>query len=371
MKKSILCLLLVAVMMLGLAACSSGGGSATAAPSADGSAVPSGNAEKTYTIQLAGSVTEDHPITQSLHKFADLCNEYSDGKITVEVYPNCQLGSNREFYEQCQSGNIQMAEAGAVILANFTSKFKFMQLPYIFNSREAVQNFLGSDVGQQMNLDIAEETGIYPLVYFENGWQALTNSKKEIHTPGDLKGLKGRTQENDILLQIYTDLGASPMPMAFTELFTAMQQKTIDGQVNPALIAQTGRYYEVQKYISDVNAVYDLDCISINYDFYKSLPEDLQKVVVKAAQDARDYDLQLSADGEISAYKFLEEQGMVVTHLSDSERQAFKDAAAPVIDWFKGQNIEPNLSKYLDKIDECNTKFTDGKLTAVTGAGLS
>lgn len=363
MKKSILCLLLVVTTMLGLTACGAGGASSTAATSE--------NTEKTYTIQLAGSVTEDHPITQSLHKFADLCNEYTDGRITVEVYPNCQLGSNREFYEQCQAGNIQMAEAGAVILANFTDKFKFMQLPYIFNSREAVQNFLGSDVGQQMNLDIAEETGIYPLVYFENGWQALTNSKKEIHTPEDLKGLKIRTQENDILLQIYTDLGASPMPMAFTELFTAMQQKTIDGQVNPALIAQTGRYYEVQKYISDVNAVYDLDCISINYDFYKSLPEDLQKAVVKAAQDARDYDLQLSADGETSAYKFLEQQGMVLTYLTDSERQEFKDAAAPVIDWFKGQNIESNLSKYLDKINECNTNYTDGKLAAVTGAELS
>jgi len=368
LKRSICLVLAISILLsLALVGCNSG----TAAPSATPAPGSAPTADTTkYVIQLAGSVTDEHPITKSLYKFKELCEDYTEGRIEVQVYPNCQLGSNREFYEQCQAGNIQMAEAGAVILANFTNKFKFMQLPYIFNSREAVQNFLASDVGQQMNLDIAEETGILPLVYFENGWQAVTNSKMEIHAPSDMSGLKVRTQENDILLQIYSNLGANPMPMAFTELFTAMQQKTVDGQVNPALIAQTGRYYEVQKYISDVNAVYDLDCISINYEYYKSLPEDLQKLLVKAANDARDFDLQLSANGETSAYKFLEEQGMTLTYLTDTERAAFISAAAPVIDWFRGQSIEPKLDTYLDKIEECNTKFSDGKLTAVTGLDL-
>lgn len=139
----------------------------------------------------------------------------------MDVYPNGQLGSNREYYEQCQQGNIQMAEGGAVVLANFTDKFKFMQLPYLFNSRESVQNFLNSETGKALSLEIAEETGIYPLVYFENGWQAVTNSSHEIRTPEDMKGLKIRTQENDILLEIYTQMGANPIPMAFSELFTA------------------------------------------------------------------------------------------------------------------------------------------------------
>lgn len=90
-------------------------------------------------------------------------------------------------------------------------------------------------------------------MYFENGWQAVTNSSHEIRTPEDMKGLKIRTQENDILLEIYTQMGANPIPMAFSELFTACQQHTIDGQVNPALIASTGNYDEVQNYITDVN----------------------------------------------------------------------------------------------------------------------
>lgn len=323
--------------------------------------------DKTYKIQLAGSVSEDHPITQGLFKFEELLEKYSDGKIEVDVYPNGQLGSNREYYEQCQQGNIQMAEGGAVVLANFTDKFKFMQLPYLFNSREALQNFLCSDDGKALTKAIAEETGIYPLVFFENGWQALSNSVREVRTPTDLKNLKIRTQENDILLKIYTDMGANPMPMAFSELFTAMQQKTVDGQVNPSLIASTGNYDEVQKYITDINAVYDATAISINYDFYLALPADLQKAVDQAALEACQYQLQLSANGEEDAFAELETGGMTVTRLSDEERAAFKEATTGVYDWFVQQGTEPNLDSYLEKIEICNQKFVDGKLEAVTG----
>lgn len=326
---------------------------------------------ETYTIQLAGSMAEDHPITLGLYKFEELAEEYSDGRIQVDVYPNGQLGSNREYYEQCQQGNIQMAEGGAVVLANFTDKFKFMQLPYLFNSRESVQNFLNSETGKALSLEIAEETGIYPLVYFENGWQAVTNSSHEIRTPEDMKGLKIRTQENDILLEIYTQMGANPIPMAFSELFTAMQQHTIDGQVNPALIASTGNYDEVQNYITDVNAVYDATAISINYDFYKSLPEDLQAVVDQAAQEACAYQLQLSADEEESAFQALADGGMTVTYLTDEERAAFQEATAGIADWFAAQGVEPNLDAYLEEIQACNDKFTNGQLEAVTGADLS
>lgn len=362
MKKRALALVMACVMSLSLLVGCGGAnnGSSDGQNTAD-------DGQTTYTIQLAGSVTEDHPITQGLYKFKELAESYSDGRITVQVFPNGQLGSNREFYEQVQSGNIQMGEAGAVILANFTDKFKFMQLPFLFNSREACQNFLKSEDGQAMNLAIAEECGLYPLVYFENGWQAVSNSKKEILTPADLKGLKIRTQENDILLEIYTEMGCNPTPMAFSELFTAMQQKTVDGQVNPALIAQTGGYYEVQKYITDVNAVYDLDCIAINYDYFKSLPQDLQDVVVKAANEARDYNLQLSANGEEDSYKQLADEGMTVTRLTAEQRAAFQDVTSGCYDWFKAKGIEPNLDNYLTAIAACNEKFTNGQLEAVTG----
>lgn len=364
-RKLIAAILTLAMTLTLLVGCGAQGNNATPTPADGGEA--GGATETTYKIQLAGSVSEDHPITMGLYKFEELLEDYSGGRIEVDVFPNGQLGSNREYYEQCQQGNIQMAEGGAVVLANFTNKFKFMQLPYLFNSRESVQNFLNSEDGKALLLEIAEETGIYPMVFFENGWQALSNSVREVRTPADTKGLKIRTQENDILLKIYTDMGGNPMPMAFSELFTAMQQKTVDGQVNPALIASTGNYDEVQKYITDVNAVYDATAISINYDFYKSLPQDLQAAVDQAALEACQYNLELSANGEEEAFDELAEGGMTVTRLTDDERAAFQTATEGVYDWFVEQGTEPKLDTYLEKIQVCNDKYTNGQLEEVTG----
>lgn len=325
--------------------------------------VPSAD-DEVITIKLAGTVSEDHPITKAEHKFAELLEEKSGGTMKVDVFPNGQMGSNREIYESMQNGSIQMAEAGAVILANFTDKFKFAQLPFLFNSPESFQAFLNGEVGQQMVADIEAETGFRILGCFENGMQALTNSKRPIKTPEDLNGLKIRTQENDILLQIYTQMGASPMPMAFTELFTGMQQGTVDGQVNPILIAYTGKYDEVQNYCTDINAVYDVASLSINSQFYNGLTDEQRGWINEAAKEAVEYNLQLSVDAAKEAAENLD---MEMTWLTDAERAAFADKAASVYEWFRTNINEPKLDEYIAAIEEINQMYTDGKLEPVTG----
>lgn len=357
-KKKFLCLFLAVMMVFALCLTGCGGnneGEDEGTDAANGDVV---------TIKFAGTVSEDHPITKGEYKFKEILEEISGGQMAVEVYPNCQLGSNRELYESMQNGTIQMAEAGAVILANFTDKFKFMQIPYLFNSAESVQCFLNGETGQQMIDDIAAETGFRILCCYENGWQAVTNSKHEIKTADDMKGLKIRTQENDILLKIYEEMGCSPMPMAFTELFTGMQQGTVDGQVNPILIAYTGKYDEVQKYCTDVNAVYDVASVSINEEFYNSLTDEQRGWVDQAIKESCEWQLQASVD----ATKEAEEQINLEIHkLTDDERQTFIDATAGVVDWFKENINEPNLDLYMEKIAEINQMYTDGKLEAVTG----
>ena len=354
--KSFVAVLLVATIALSLlAGCGNTGSSGNNASNASG---------KVITIKLAGTVSEDHPITKAEHKFAELVAEKSGGTMKVDVFPNGQMGSNREIYESMQNGSIQMAEAGAVILANFTDKFKFAQLPFLFNSPESFQAFFNGEVGQQMVADIEAETGFRILGCFENGMQALTNSKHTVKTPDDLKGLKIRTQENDILLQIYTQMGASPMPMAFTELFTGMQQKTVDGQVNPILIAYTGKYDEVQDYCTDINAVYDVASLSINSKFYDSLTDEQRGWIDAAAKEAVEYNLQLSVD---AAKEAADNLNMEMTWLTTEERAKFADAASGVYDWFRANINEPKLDKYIAAINEINQMYTDGKLEPVTG----
>lgn len=352
MKKKLLVLSLIFVMVFTFAACG------------DNSSSESGDSGEQIVIKFAGTVNDEHPITKAEYKFAEILEELSGGTMVVENYPNGQLGSNREIYESMQNGSIQMAEAGAVILANFTDKFKFMQLPYLFNSAESVQAFLNSETGQQMFEDMATETGFRVLGCYENGWQAVTNSKHEIKTVDDMKGLKIRTQENDILLEIYGELGCNPMPMAFTELFTGMQQGTVDGQVNPILIAYTGGYDEVQDYCTDVNAVYDVASVAINEEFYQGLTDEQRGWVDEAVKQSVEWQLQASLDASNEAEEKID---LEIHHLTDDERQTFIDASEGVYDWFKENVDEPNLDTYIEKISEINQMYLDGKLEAVTG----
>lgn len=339
--KKFIALLLALVMALTLVAC---GKTPAEGNNGDGAVTVE------YTIKLAGSGVDNH--ADLLNKtFKELVEERSNGRIAVDYYPAMQLGSIREYHEACQAGQIQACEGGAVIFANFTEKWNFMNLPMLFDNREAVQYFMKSDVGQKLITDIAEETNLLLLACSENGFQAITNNKHEIHTPADMKGLKIRTQESPILLNAYETLGANPNPMAYSELFTALQQGTVDGQVNPAVVSATTNIWEVQKYVTDLNLIYDVISLSINYDYFKALPEDLQEIVQTAADDALAVELEYcSAD----YLQVLEDHGMTVTRLTDEERTAFKEAVAPTIEWFKTNYDEPNLDTYLAAINEAN-----------------
>ncbi|MCI8809587.1 MAG: TRAP transporter substrate-binding protein [Oscillibacter sp.] len=360
-----LLLAVLTILSCMLTGCGGSPGQGSGSPDDDSSnADSSSTTGEVITIKLAGTVSEDHPITMAERKFAELLEEKSGGAMKVEVYPNGQLGSNREIYESMQNGSIQMAEAGAVILANFTEKFKFAQLPFLFDSPESFQAFFNGEVGQQMVADIEEETGFRILSCFENGMQALTNSKHAVKTPADLSGLKIRTQENDILLQIYSEMGAAPMPMAFTELFTGMQQGTVDGQVNPILIAYTGKYDEVQDYCTDINAVYDVAAVSVNSDFYNNLTDEQRGWLDEAVKEATEYNLQLSVDAATEAAENL---NVEMTWLTTEERAAFAEAASGVFDWFTANVNEPKLDEYIAEIDRVNQLYADGKLEPVTG----
>ncbi|MCQ5030978.1 TRAP transporter substrate-binding protein [Flavonifractor sp. DFI.6.63] len=358
--KKTLSLVLAALLITALlAACGGGtpskapsGGAAASTPPASDTSAPTtpANDETVYTMKVAGSGIDNHT-DYMLNLFEELVEKKSDGRIQVDYYPNLQLGSIREYYEACQRGQVQAAEGGSVIMSNFTSKLDFMSLPMLFDNREAVQAFMNGEVGQQLVLDIAEETNLYLLMMCENGFQALSNNKREIHSPDNMNGLKIRTQENPILLKIYETLGADPTPLAYSELFTALQQGTVDGQVNPAVVMATTNIWEVQKYVSDTNLMYDMISVAINYDFFKSLPEDLQQVVVECGREACQAELEYCSADYLGV---LEENGMTVTRLTDEERAAFKEAVQPVYDWFRSEYDEPNLDKYLEAIDAAN-----------------
>lgn len=329
------------------------GGSTGTAPS--GGAAPSGGGDEAepkkdpIVIRIGGTVNDTHPLTMAEYKFEELFEAATDGAYDVQVYTNMALGGPREMLEAVQLGNLEMADSGSMVVTPFTSKLTFMDIPYLFSSREVTEQFVKSDVANELYARMGEECNIRPVGPMDLGYMTLSNNVRAIHTPADLKGVKFRVQETDMYLKYFEALGGSPMPMSFNEVFTAAQQGTIDGTTTQNAVFYSNRYYEVIKHLSDMNPFYNVAYIYTCNDWVESLPDDIRTIFYDCWDQASEYQWQISGDlidemnGEL-------EDLVTVTHLTDEERAAFVEAAAPMLDYFKETVDEPYLDEYLAEI---------------------
>lgn len=312
---------------------------------------------QTIEIKLAGTLPQGHAITDACFKFKEEVEKLSGGKITVKVFPNLQLGGGREIIEGTQLGNIQMCESSLAPLAGFSKVFLAFNLPYIFKTREIAYEFVDGPVGQEMK-GIVEKDGILILEFWENGFRHVTNNKRVIKGPADLKGLKIRTMENPVHMEAFRQVGALPTPMAFGEVFTALQQGVIDGQENPYSNSYFMKFYEVQKYISDTGHFYDVTGFMINPTFFHKLSSELQQAIRQAAKVATQYQRQRSIEDE-GKYKKLIAEKMQFTELTPEERAKFAEAMKGTYDVFKKEIGEERLAKIvseLEKIEKSKSK---------------
>ena len=173
------------------------------------------------------------------------------------------------------------------------------------------------------------------LGYFYNDARALTNGKKAVATPEDMKGLKLRVMTSDVYIKTFESLGAAPIGMQFSELFSALQTGTVDGQDNGLILSMDSKFNEVQKYYTDLGHVQDTSVIFISEEFWKTLPEDLQKVLKQAVEEAVAKERQEYLD-KLDSYLTEMKKTMEVTILTDEQRAAFKEACQPVYDWYRG-----------------------------------
>jgi len=203
-----------------------------------------------YTIKVGTITAESHPDCILMNEvFKKYVEEQSEGRIKVELYPNAQLGGDREMAEAVQVGILQIALPVVSVTSSFEKSFNVVEMPYLFTTRESAFKALDGDLGQELDRRLLK-TGMMNLGYYENGFRHITNNKGPIHSPADLKGVKIRTMEVPPHITFFKKLGANPTPMSFGELYTALQQGTVDAQENPLAIINESRLYEVQKYIS-------------------------------------------------------------------------------------------------------------------------
>ncbi|MDV2582194.1 TRAP transporter substrate-binding protein [Alkalibacillus haloalkaliphilus] len=286
------------------------------------------------TIRAGIGLNQDHPQYQGLLKFAEIVEEETDGSIQVDTYHSGQLGDDRSMTEALQLGNQEVTIPSTAPIANFVSEFSVFDIPFLFPSEEVADEVLQGEVAQGL-LEELEEADLVGLAYWENGFRDLSNSERPVETIEDFDGLSIRTMENDLHIEAFQALGANPTPMAFTELFTALQQGTVDGQENPYATIYLENFYEVQDYVSDTHHVYSPFVFLMSKQFYDGLTDEEQQIVRNAAEEAGEYQIELNREANAEYLDSLQEEGVEFSEISDEDRQEMVDAVQPVIEDFK------------------------------------
>lgn len=345
MKKLGMLLLMIAVVGFVWA-----GGKTETGPSAKSAAAR-------YVIKYAHGDPPD-PFNGSAHADAVLFKSYvedrSGGRIAVEIYPANTIGSEREQLESVKIGATQMCNVSEGTVGTFFPEILATAVPYAFKTYTEAWAVMRSPYMQKLMAEMTRKTGIRCLNVNQNGFRHFSNNVRPIRNPDDLKGLKIRTMEHRGHMKMVESLGASPVPIAWGELYTALQQKVVDGQENPPSLVYVMKFYEVQKYYTLDGHIYSIDFTFMNNKFYNDLPDDLRQIVYDGAQvSGLAHVAAETYSSNVVAVENLKKQGMEVYVPTAAELEQFQaKTQKPVIDWIKTQ-IDPKwVDDFMKAIQE-------------------
>lgn len=293
-------------------------------------------AAQTYNLRVSHVVAQEHPYHYGALEFKRLIEERTGGRIQVTVFSDGQLGAGeREQVESLQLGAIDIVVTGTAVLANWVPRMAVMDLPFIFRDYDHVDAVMDGPVGE-MILQMIEDArvGIKPLALWEQGFRYLTNSRRPINNPEDVRGLKIRVQENPIHVASFQTMGASATPMSWGEVYTALQQGVIDGQENPVPVLLGHRIYEVNQHLAMTGHFYAPAIIIMSEARFRALPPDLQEALIEVAREVSRYQRDVARQMERDQVSELERLGMQITY---PDKAAFQEAMAPVYRQFEGQ----------------------------------
>ncbi|KAA0010023.1 TRAP transporter substrate-binding protein [Billgrantia pellis] len=262
-------------------------------------------------------------------KFGEELERLSDGRLTIEPHYDNALGAEREVIESMGFGIIDAGIASTGPMGGFVDQFLLFDLPYIFENHEHAYAFLDSEHGEQLAQLAEEQMNVKFLAWMENGFRHNTNSVRPLEHPGDLEGINHRTQESRVQVDTWEALGANATPMAWTEVYTALQQGVMDSQENPLATIYDVNFYEVQDYLNMTQHVYSPAPLMMSLDLFNSFSEEDQAIIMEAAQIALPVQREASQELEQRYLGELEELGMTVTH---PDLEPFREAVRPVID---------------------------------------
>jgi tripartite ATP-independent transporter DctP family solute receptor len=277
-----------------------------------------------------GSVgADDQPAGIAIREVVEFLKEKSNGEIELQIYGNSLLGGDRQVCEGMQIGTVETGVVASSVLAAFVPEMTILDFPYVFKTEAAARKALDGELGDELEKLLIKK-GLRILSWGTNGYRHVTNNKGSVRSPDDLRGLKIRTMENPLYTDYFRAIGANPTPMSFSELFTALQQKTVDAQENPITIIYPSRLYEVQKYISLTGHVYAVAPMLISEQYFQKLPKEYQDLVIEGGKMYETRQRQVTGDADAGFIENMKKSGTEVNELTMDEINAFAEKAAPV-----------------------------------------
>ncbi|HML37030.1 MAG TPA: TRAP transporter substrate-binding protein [Bacillota bacterium] len=329
--KKILSIILCLIMVLFMLTACGGSKENVAAPSDNGG---TGGAE--YTIRFAHIENEFTACAQGVQLFKKYVEEGSGGRIAVEVLGSGSMGGEREILESVTMGNIEGGMAMSSLFTTYLPDWNIFDLPFVFKDRADWESKVDGEMGKLL----ADETTaihVKVLSYFDGGFRVISNNKKPIESLSDTKGIKIRVGESTLMIDTEKALGTNPIPMAFGEVYTALQQGTIDGVDTSVIYVQDGNFQEVTKYCSLTNHSALQMVTFINQDYFNSLPDDLQKVVLDAAEKTTAEQRQIAVQVDEKAMQIMKDAGMKINEISPDVKEEMIKATKSVVDGYRSQ----------------------------------
>lgn len=301
----------------------------------------------------------DFPEYNALVRFKEYVEFKTNGDITVRLFPNNQLGGEREMIEQVQQGSLELTFPADGAMAGFYPPIQVWSIPYIFESAPVAWEVINGPFANEMRADILEKTGIKALAFSQNGFRSFTNNVRPIINPEDISGLKIRTMESPVFMELVNSLGATATPISGAEVLMSLRQGVVDGQENPPAVVYGGGLGEVQKYYTLNEHVFGLHVIIANNDWFESLSEGHQQIIQDAAKlMAWTENLQKTEGDWRFSKKLQDELGMEIHVSTPEEKAAFKDITQdPVVTFIRSRVGDELVDELLTEVDAAKARL--------------
>jgi tripartite ATP-independent transporter DctP family solute receptor len=286
-------------------------------------------AQKKIIVRLGDVIAESDPQFKAMELFKKLMAEKTNGQVEVRLFPNSQLGDQRTMLEMAQQGNIEMVKTSNAVLSGFTPKMQILDFPYIFGDRDRAVRVINSDIVQGFVKEDMAKAGFKVLLFFDPRTRSIYNSKRPIYKLEDMKGMKIRVQQSPVMIDTINALGGQGVPMAFGEVYSALQQGVVDGAENSLNYYFTQKHHEVCKFFSNTEQFTSPELIVISKKWFDNLPKNVQDAIYQTPQEMYKLEIEVRTKLLDDISKQLGEKGVKVNNV---ELEPFKKAAQVVYD---------------------------------------